>query len=133
MSLFENLTGCETYVAGADLSTKQYYFVKLNSSGQIVLAGVGDQAIGVLFDKPVSGAVGAVKPLDCRKSLITANGVIAKGAYIAADAAGKAKVATTGATTSSNVLGIAIEAAAADLDIIQFVAIPFGAVPTTNA
>lgn len=132
MSLYENADGCMTLTAGADLSTHQYKFVKLNSSGQIVLAGAGDPAIGILWDKPVSGAVGMVRPLDGRKALVKASGALTKGVVIASDLNARAKAAVTGATTSSYALGILIESAAALDDIVQFIAIPFGATPTTN-
>lgn len=46
--------------ASADLSTYQYCGVKLNSSGQLALAGEGDAAVGVLQDKPAAaGRAGA--------------------------------------------------------------------------
>lgn len=45
--------GC--LVAGADLSAKQFYAVKLNSAGEVVLAGDGELSIGLLQNKPVSG------------------------------------------------------------------------------
>ena len=43
-----------TLVAGADLSAKQYYFVKINSSGEAVAcSGATDKPIGVLYaDRP---------------------------------------------------------------------------------
>lgn len=133
MSLYENLDGCMTFTAGADLSTAQYKFVKLNSSGQIILATAGDPAIGVLYDNPVSGAVGAVRPLDGRKTLVKAGAALAtKGVAIAADATGRAKAAVLGATSSSYALGILVETAGAADDVVQFVAIPFGGTPTTN-
>lgn len=48
-----------TRVAGADLSSHQYKFVKLNSSGQVVIcAAAADKPYGILQDKPASG-VGA--------------------------------------------------------------------------
>lgn len=133
MSLYENLDGLITLTAGADLSLKQYFLVKLNGSGQVVLGTAGDPVIGVLYDKPTSGVVCAVKPLDGRKAIGSASGAISKGALLACDANGQLKAATLGATTSSNVIGIAIESASALNDIIQFLALPFGAVPTTNA
>jgi len=45
-------------LAGADLSGKQYYSAKLNSSGQIILSGAGENALGILQDKPASCRVG---------------------------------------------------------------------------
>lgn len=57
---------CVTMIAGADLSTYQYRFVKLNSTAKtVVLCGDGEDAFGVLQDTPASGeactvAVGGV-------------------------------------------------------------------------
>jgi hypothetical protein len=45
-----------TRKAGADLSAKQFYWVKLNSSGDVVLCnGATDKPYGILQDKPLSG------------------------------------------------------------------------------
>lgn len=49
-----------TRVAGADLSAKQYFFVKLDSSGRVVLcSGATDKPYGILQDKPNASGVGA--------------------------------------------------------------------------
>ena len=47
-------------VAGMDLSDKQFHAVKLSSSGQMVLSGAGENALGILQDDPESGRVGQV-------------------------------------------------------------------------
>jgi hypothetical protein len=45
-----------TAIAGANLSSNQYCFVKLNSSGQAILvASATDNAIGVLQNDPLEG------------------------------------------------------------------------------
>lgn len=57
----ENAMQTVSYVAGADLSTHQFKFVKLNSSGQIILASaLGEAVIGVLQDNPIAGQPGQV-------------------------------------------------------------------------
>jgi len=43
-----------TRPAAADLSTKQYYGVKIDSSGNIALAGEGDIAVGILQNAPAA-------------------------------------------------------------------------------
>ena len=50
-----------TLPAAADLSTKQYYFVKVNTSGQAALcSGATDRPIGVLQNTPTSGQAAEV-------------------------------------------------------------------------
>lgn len=45
-----------TAVAGADLSAKQYHYVKLNADNQVVIcAAATDVPLGVLQNNPVSG------------------------------------------------------------------------------
>lgn len=41
--------------AGADLSSSQYCGVKINTSGQFVLAGAGEVMHGILQNSPTSG------------------------------------------------------------------------------
>ena len=138
MALIEN-GGAMSLTASADLSAHLNKFVSLNASGEVVVTGLGGSAIGVLSSKPTSqGSVCAVRPLDGKKNKVVAGGVIPKGSPIASDANGKAKVATatsvSGATVvGSNVLGYAVEASAADGNVIQFVGTYRGIVPTTLA
>jgi len=51
----------ESFPAGADLTGDQYKIVKLNASGQVVLSGAGELAIGVLQNKPGSGEAAQVR------------------------------------------------------------------------
>ncbi len=136
MALDNTPTGLVTLVASADLSTKQYYFVKIDSNGQVALAGVGDPAVGVLYDKPTAqGQVCSVAPLvpGAKLKAVTA-AAVAPGALVACDANGKLKTATAGATSSSTVLGVKLGTAnSASGDVTEFLALPFGAVPTTFA
>jgi hypothetical protein len=145
MALNENVGGTLSLPAGANLSAKQYFAVKLNSSGQVVTAGAGEAAIGILYNKPnAAGVIASVAPLNGRKLKAKAGGAITKGALLASDAAGELVAATlattdtsdTGATgdalIGSHVLGVAI-ASAADGDTFQFLGLAMGAVPTTAA
>lgn len=74
-----------TMIAGADLSAAQYCFVKTNSTAKtIVLCGDGEDAFGVLQDKPTSGqaacvAIGGVTKLKIGAS-VTAGTAISSGA-----------------------------------------------------
>lgn len=115
MAYEESLT-CVTVPANADLSSSQYLFVKgVNSNGEARLAttGNGERAIGVLQNDPSSaGDAGTLGVLGISK--VVASGVITAGDDVASDAAGKATVAATG----DYVLGVAMESAAVDGDII---------------
>lgn len=130
-----------TRVAAADLSAKQFFIVKADAGGEIALAAAGEQSYGVLQDKPGLGKSGAVRVYGVTK--VVAGAAIAEGDPITSDAAGKAKAAVKASTNTSDagvaadplvgsyVLGIALEAAAADLDVITVLITHAGAVPTT--
>lgn len=145
MALKENVGGCISLPASADLSTKQFYLVKLNSSGQIAVCGAGELAIGVLYTEPnAAGVVASVQTLTGRKTKGIAGGVIAAGDVLKSDANGKLVVASKAVVNTSdaggasdpvigsNAVGIALEAGV-DGQIIAFLAYPLGAVPTTAA
>lgn len=119
---FNNIHGrVETYIAGADLSSKQYTFVKM-SGADVVSAGDGEDAIGVLWNDPTSGkAASVVRGGDPH---VYAGAAITAGADIASDAAGKVVPAATG----DYVLGQARAAAAADGDLVQIHFNPVGTV-----
>jgi len=108
---FENPVLVLSLPAAADLSSSQHFIVK-TSSGTAALAGAGDVAMGVLQNDPVSGEAASI--MVAGVSRLVAGAVIAEGAQVAADANGKGRTATTG----DIVLGIALEAAGADGDII---------------
>lgn len=127
-------------LAGADLSTKQYYLVKYDANAAVVLAGAGENAIGVLQNAPANGEVAIVKRWGLTKCVC--GGVVAKGAIICSDANGKAVTAIKGKTDTSdagaaadpligsNVLGDSLETGADGVaSMIDFHRL--GAVPTT--
>lgn len=72
--------------AGANLSEKQFYAVKLNASGAIVLAGAGESGVGVLQDAPAAGEVGTVGVLGIFKA--KAGGSITAGNNVTPDGSG---------------------------------------------
>jgi len=84
-----------TLLAGADLSSSQYCFVKLNSSGQVVVAGADDRAIGVLQDTPAASGRAACVGID-GVSKVLFGGTVSKGAAVTSDANGKAVALTSG-------------------------------------
>lgn len=104
MAAVEDVRSTWTLVAGADLSSAQYSLVKVDASGQAVLAGAGEAAVGVLQNDPESGeaatiAIGGVSK--CR-----AGGSVDEG-NVTSDASGKATADSGG----SYVIGQALSAA----------------------
>ena len=109
-----------TLPAGADLSTKQYYFVKVNSSGNAVLcAAATDAPIGVLQNNPISGAEASIVVVGGTK--LVAGAAIAAGIKIGTDSAGKADAKVAGTDTTEYTVGQVLLASGADLDVLTAV------------
>lgn len=108
-------------LADADLSANQFYFVKLTGTTYPVALcnAQGDvNVFGVLMNKPgeATGAAGEVAEVAYAGApKVVAGAVIARGAKVTPQASGKAETAATG----DAVAGVALEAAAADGDIIR--------------
>lgn len=117
MAQFNPSSGERTFKAGADLSAKQYFIVKLDSTqNQVVLAAAAtDKLLGVLLNAPVANQEARVH-MNVGTTKVIAGAAIALGSYVTSDGSGKA-IATT--TDKHKTLGIALEAAAADGDIIE--------------
>lgn len=108
MATYDNIQTINS-VAGADLSSSQYLFVKQHSTaGQVVVAGDGENAFGVLLNDPTAGQAATVAIAG--KVRVVAGGTVAIGARVAADAAGKAVTAASG----DYVLGVAVTGGAAN-------------------
>lgn len=103
--------------AGADLSAKQFYLVKLDSSGRVVLAGAAERAIGVLQNKPLAGEAAQVRVLGVSK--VISGYSFGVGTVLASDSAGKAV-----ASSSAKPIGISLEAAGAANQIVSVLVIP---------
>lgn len=102
----------ESYVAGADLSTKQFYIVKISATDTVVLATSNSRNVGVLQDKPKSGEPCAVMQLGISKVVSDGLAVpIVAGDPLISDGSGRA-IKSDG-TTGHNVLGFATEASSA--------------------
>lgn len=94
-----------TVPAGADLSTHQHKFVKLNSSGQAILcAAVTDKPVGILQNKPNAAGVAANIMADGISKLVMAANT-AKGDRIGTDAAGLGAVYVHGTDTTKYIVG----------------------------
>ena len=105
--------GSETsfFLANATLATKQFYLAKLHTvSGEVVLCGAGEKAIGVIGNKPGAGA-------SVTLALIAGGGIvrvvvdgttdIAIGDTLKSDASG---VGVKGVADGDLIIGTALEA-----------------------
>lgn len=102
--------------AGADLSAdaNQFKFVKL-SAGKVVLAVLGDNAIGVLLNKPKLGEQAEVGIGGVVK--VQASAAFAVDAKLMSSADGQA--ATAVGAAGRHVLAVALQAAAAAGEIVK--------------
>ena len=99
----------ETMIAGADLSTKQFTFVKMNTTDRtVVSAGNGEEAFGVLVNDPTSGTAATVVTHG-RVIIEVGTGGLTAGDAIGVDANGEAVTAAT----NDIIVGQAVETAAA--------------------
>ena len=110
-----------TLEAGADLSTKQFYFVSVASDGQIDPTGDGLDADGVLQDAPAAAGRAALVAI-AGKVKVVCGGVVTRGGPVASDASGTAVNPATG----DIILGTALETGAAGR-IIEILFQPRGA------
>lgn len=79
--------------AAADLSDEQFYAVKVDSSGKAALSGDGENAIGILQDKPdAADKIANVMVLGVSKAVY--GGSVTAGDNLASDASGKLVTAT---------------------------------------
>lgn len=93
-----------TLVAGGDLSSSQYKFVKLNSSGQVVdIAAATDIPVGVLQNKPASGGSAEVMVMGITK--VQGDADLAKGNQIGSSADGQAAAYAAGTDTTKYIVG----------------------------
>ena len=94
--------------------TSQFVFVKLDSSGQIVVCGSNGYAIGVCQDKPGAGDPGAVcYPGDITKVLC--GGSFAAGQDVQSDGSGNAVAAVTAGAVLGTALTAGVSGSLADI------------------
>lgn len=109
-----------TLVAAADLSAKQYHFVKLDSSGKAAaIAANTDRAIGVLQNAPLAGQEAEVLVVGGTK--LVAGEAVAEGAVLSTTSAGKADSITVGSATTQYILGTALTEVSNDGEIFTAV------------
>lgn len=98
--------------AGGDLSTSQFYFVKVNSSGEVVIcAAATDKPLGVLQNNPASGKAALVCVMGVTK--VSSDAALDEGVLIGTSADGQADAKTPGTDTTEYVVGQVIGASGA--------------------
>ena len=101
-----------TLTAAADLSSKQYHFVKLASATTVnVCSATTDRAIGILQNNPESGeqAIVAISGV----SKVVADGTLAAGNFIGTSADAQADAISPGTDTTVYMMGQCVQAASA--------------------
>ena len=107
------------FTASADLSAKQYHFVKMSGNNTVtVCAAITDVPIGVLQNNPASGGAAEVCLFGISK--VVADGNLAAGNIIGTSADSQADAITRGSDTTVTVMGQAIEAGAAGQTVTMF-------------
>ncbi len=71
--------------AAVDLSTKQFYAVTVNSSGNVDLAVAAKNMDGILQDKPIAGQAGCICRDGISKAAITASSAVLNGSLLEVD------------------------------------------------
>lgn len=99
----------ESMIAGADLSSSQFTFVKMNTTDRtVVAAGNAEAAFGVLVNKPESGYAATVVTHGRVRVLVGTGGLTA-GATVGVDANG----AAVASATSDIIVGYCVDGASA--------------------
>lgn len=103
-------------VAGADLRTHQYKFVKLNADNQVILpTAATDVPIGVLQDKPNTGEAATVCAIGITK--VQADAALTAGTLIGTSADGQADAKVPGTDTTQYTAGQVIVGAGAAAEL----------------
>lgn len=105
------------FEAAGDLSSNQYYIVKLASGdNQVELAGAADEAVGILSNCPSAAGETAEVVVE-GGSYAVAGGAIAKNVKVTANASGK----LVAAAATQFYIGRTLSASAADGDVVEIV------------
>ena len=98
-----------TRVAGADLSSDQYKYVKLSTTDTVILcAAATDVPIGILQNAPASGAEATIMVTGMSK--VSSDAALSIGNQIGTSADGQADAKTAGSDTTEYVVGVVLEA-----------------------
>ena len=107
------------WTASADLSSKQFHFVKMSGNNTVdVTSAITDKTIGVLQNTPTSGQSAEVCVFGVTK--VVADGTLAAGNLIGSSADAQADAIVAGTDTTVYVVGQALEAAAAGNTVTMF-------------
>lgn len=100
--------------AGADLSAKQYHFVKLDANGRIIaIAAITDRPIGILQNKPT--ALGQAAEIMCDGvSRLVGGANVAKSDMLGTSATGRAVAIVAGTDVTQYALGTILDDSDAD-------------------
>jgi hypothetical protein len=108
------------FTASADLSAKQFHFVKMSGNNTVtVCAAITDVPIGVLQNNPASGGAAEVCLFGISK--VVADGTLAAGNVIGTSADGQADAIAAGTDTTVYTMGIALSAASAGETVEAFI------------
>jgi len=103
--------------ASADLSAKQYYFVKVSGAGTVtVCAAATDVPVGVLQNAPASGEAAEVCAFGVTK--VSSDAAVTAGNHIGTSADGQADPKVWGTDTTEYIVGQALETSTAAGGII---------------
>lgn len=104
------------FTASADLSAKQYYFVKISGANTVtVCAAATDVPCGVLQNAPASGAAAEVVALGISK--VSSDAALSRGNLIGTSGDGQADAKTPGTDTTEYVCGQVLVATGAAGDL----------------
>ena len=106
-------------IAGADLSAKQYYFVKLGATeGEVdLIAALTDRPYGVLQNTPKSGEEADVLLIGITK--LVSDAAIADGVEIGTSADGQADAKDRGTDSGQFIVGVMLETSGAAAEITR--------------
>lgn len=105
-----------SFPAAGDLSSSQYCFGAINTSGQIAVNGDGAKADGVIYNDPAAAGRETQLAVGGRVK-VRAGAAIAIGDDVGSDASGRAVPVVSGDFS----LGTALEAASAADDVISMI------------
>lgn len=95
-----------SFPTNADLSSNQFYFVKLSSANAVLPTAATDLPIGILQNKPKSGQNAEVMVYGVSK--VVANGALSSGNTVGTDSSGKAASYANGTDTTKYIVGIVL-------------------------
>lgn len=108
-----------TFEAAGDLSTKQFYFVKLSAANTVTVCnGATDVPCGILQNKPsAAGRPAVVRMFGISK--VSADAAITVGSLVGTSADGQADIKLAGTDTTQYVVGVALTACSNAGEIVE--------------